>query len=432
MASNIIYVSIDGNDSTAQIANPLLPYTFAGAINAINSLGNNSNGMTLMVSNGIYTVTSCGTTAVDIKNNITIIGTGPKNVILNSAFMNISGLVTFSNLTINTCNRGNNKLFNITSGSVTINNCDINVDSGIFISLNNSAITINNCNVTIVPNGNNPIIDGSNGILMSSNSNFIINFNGPLTRNVSIFGIQPGTGFANLNNNTILIKLTGGNYTFIPFYNINRVLNTTTIIYGTGSESLILLGVDILPGSVISTTTSQKSPTNSTGTTSTVPNNLKLYALNLSVVPHNLEHLYSDYNLNNYPLVMHNINWSNLNYTPGPYIRPTPQPVQMPSPIPITVPSSFIPKSTTQPSTTQPSTTQQYPGQQYPGQQYPVQQNIGQQYPGQQNIYSNNCITCEDKYNNQTPIETFNYGNPIRFPINDNELYIEGEDLTYN
>lgn len=439
MASNIVYVSAVGNDNTAQIGNPTKPFTFQGAMNLVNNGGQDK---ILLLSNGLYSLGSCTENFV-IRNNVSIIGTGPKNVILESVNISVGSEVTnisFNNLTLNGCSTSNQTLLTINGGIVSLNNCEVKVLDGPFISLNNGGLKINTCNVDINPGINNPIIDGSNGILICSNSNFVVNFTNPLQDNVSIFGVKPGTGFTNLYNITLFVKLNGGNYTIIPFYNINSVINSTVIITGTGTESLILIGVDILPGSVIS-----ELPIGPQGSQGPIPNQLTLFAINLSAVPRNLANVYSNYNLNDYPLVMQNIQWGNSPTTPGSYIRPTPQPVQMPPPItPSNIPAPTIPPVVpTIPGPTIPNipgpTIPNIPGPQIhkpqipsaPGTTIPGPTTPGVPRPPGIIKPTGECDSCAvpNLYGRQ-PVETFYYGNPIRFPIysGDDEISLVGEE----
>jgi len=459
MASTIVYVNVAGNDTTAQIGNPTRPFTFQGAMNLVNEGGQDK---ILLLSNGVYSLGTC-TQSFVISNNVNIIGTGSKNVILESVNISVGSTVTnisFNNLTLNGCSTGGQTLLTVFGGMVSLNNCEVNVLNGPFISLNNGGLKINTCNVNINPDISNPVVDGSNGILICSNSNFVVNFKYPLQNNVSIFGVKPGTGFVSLYNITLFVKLNGGNYTVIPFYNINSVVNSTAIITGTGTESLILIGVDILPGSVISAL-----PNGPQGPQGPIPNQLTLFAVNLSTVPTNLANVYSNYNLNNYPLVMQNIQWSNLSTTPGSYIRPTPQPVQMPPPItPPNIPAPNIPpvvpsmSGSTTPGPQIPAT----PGSTIPGPQIPgtpgstipgpqIPATPGSTIPGPQIPATPTGITrppgiprppgilrppgeydscaVSDLYGRQ-PVETFYYGNPIRFPIysGDDEISLVGEE----
>jgi hypothetical protein len=333
MTSTILYVSVEGNDLTATPGTPTQPYTLPGAINQLNQQPAGSPTITLMLANGIYNL-PCNQ-GVTLANNVNIIGTGPRNCVLASVNLTIATgvtTVTMSSLSLNNCSTGFPTMLNVYGGILTLNNCEVTATNGNLINLNNGVVNFNTCNVTVTGT-QNPVINASNGGLIATNTNFIVTLPAPLTTNLSIIGVSPGTGFANLTSITLVVNLNGGSATVIPYYNINTLTNATTVVKGTGTESMILLGVDVLP---------QSPNPNSTGLGSTVTQQTPFYAVNLTTKVQNLAAVYSEFNLNNYPLVVVNLQWPGLTTPPGPYSPTALQPTQLPPPI-VSPPTSTTP-----------------------------------------------------------------------------------------
>jgi hypothetical protein len=416
MTSTILYVSVDGNDLTAIPGAPTQPYTLLGAINQLNQQSAGSPTITLMLANGIYNL-PCNQ-GVTLANNVNIIGTGPRNCVLASVNLTIAAgvtTVTMSSLSLSNCSTGFPTMLNVYGGILTLNNCEVTATNGNLVNLNNGVVNLNTCNVTVT-GIQNPVINASNGGLIATNTNFIVTLPAPLTTNLSIIGVSPGTGFANLTSITLVVNLNGGSATVIPYYNINTVTTATTVVKGTGTESMILLGVDVLP---------QSPNPNATALGSTVTPQTPFYAVNLTTKVQNLAAVYSEFNLNNYPLVVVNLQWPGLTTPPGPYSPTSLQSTQLPAPLispptsttpvitgpsgqrmmgpsgqPITAPSgsttlnptgqALTPVQLPQPSRYPPQGQSQYPSQgpvnQYPPQggpsQYPPQGPVNQ-YPPQ-------------------------------------------------
>lgn len=309
MALNTIYIAVDGNDATAQYGNPLLPFTLQGAIARINSVPK-TNYWYLHVANGSYTV-PCGTSLVFGKNVI-MTGAGPRNTILNlSNVQIINGVeVTFSSINFQSCD--STPLFSLVSGTLTLNNDEINISTGTAFALTNGMAFVNGSVFNVTGATTNPIINVGQGGLMATNSNFNYKLNGSnLAPNTSLIGRNPDLGSVSLTNINVTFATTQGATNMIPFYNVNTVNTAVITAYGSGKETLILVATDTQPSNT---------PVSAPGTPVVNP---PYYATNIVVNVRNYASTYMSFNVYNYPLVMNNVTWSGVASRPGPYIPNT-------------------------------------------------------------------------------------------------------------
>ena len=352
MSLNTIYITVDGNDATAQYGDPLRPFTLQGAIARINSVAK-TNYWYLHIANGSYTV-PCGTPLI-FEKNVIVTGAGPRNTILNLSNIQIVNGVeaTFSSINFQCCN--NTPLFSLVSGTLALNNDEINMSMGTAFALTNGMVFVNGSVFNITGVMTNPIINVGQGGLMATNSNFNYKLNGAtLAPNTSLIGRNPDTGLITLTNVNVTFALNAGTVStpinMIPFYNVTAVNTAVVTAYGTGRETLILVATD---------TQSSNTPVSAPGNPVLNP---PYYATNIMVNVRNFASTYMSYNMYNYPLVMSNVTWSGVATSPGPYIPssvigptspagaslmpppattpPTPTPVQAMSPAPSIVPAT--------------------------------------------------------------------------------------------
>ena len=175
MSLNTIYIAVDGNDATAQYGSPLFPFTLQGAIARINSIPK-TNYWYLHIANGSYTV-PCGSSLV-FGVNVIVTGAGPRNTILNvSNIQIINGVeATFSSINFRSCD--NTPLFSLVSGTLILNNDEINISTGTAFALTNGMAFVNGSVFNVTGATTNPIINVGQGGLMATNSNFNYKLNG--------------------------------------------------------------------------------------------------------------------------------------------------------------------------------------------------------------------------------------------------------------
>lgn len=319
MANNTLYVTIDGNDTNAVIGDPTRPFTFRGAIDKVNTLG---NGVTWYVnmSRGTYNL-PCNA-IVPLRSNVVITGSGPKNTIINVFGIVVDGpMATFQSCSIRTCSSA--VLFHILTGSLSLNNAEILVNAGTLYRVRDGVIIMNSCVVTITAVVSNPIVNVTNGGLLVTNTNFFIKVPGGSTPTTSIIGSSQQSRTITLTNVGFSLELNGGPGGVVVFYNVPIVNTAIVQAGGKGTETLILIGLDI-----------------SAETTST-----PYFATNITASVQNIYKTFTYFNMTNYPLVMRNITWSGVAGQPGAYVPGgIVSPVGNPSVFPPAYPTAAIPQ----------------------------------------------------------------------------------------
>jgi hypothetical protein len=308
MAANILYVRVDGDDTKAEIGNPLRPYTLPGALNYVNSL---TNGGLSFIEIGIGTYNlECPNVAL-ISNDVVITGTGSKSTIINVYRFNInnSATVTMQSLSIRSCR--SDFLFTLNSGILNLFNSEVMVNSGALFSNDDGSLLVNGSVFHLTNSNFAPIVNLTKTAGVITNSNFYFRVNAPVNINLPLIGTLPRQGSVALNNVGIGIELTGGTGLVIPFYNVATVTSSIVQVKGTDSEGFILYGTDALPG-VDDENLMPVRP---------------FYLTSVNTTIRNVSRVYSVYNPNNYPVITDNLTWNGVQnptiYARQSTVRPT-------------------------------------------------------------------------------------------------------------
>lgn len=291
MALNILYVQTDAQDNTAQIGNPLKPYTLSGAIDYANST--NQGGLVFLhLSPGVYNL-GCPN-KVFLTNNMIITGRDFRSTIINvyQFEINNSADITFQNVSIRTCQTG--VLFKFNTGVLTISSSEIISNIGTLFESDDGSLVVNGSVINIT--STTPSVNFSRMAVVITNSNFNFRIPDPIMNNLSLIGTNPRQGSITLQRVEVNIETNGGIGIVVPFYNIGIINNSVVKIKGTKSEGFILYATDALPG-VQSETLIPVTP---------------YYLINITVHVRDLQRAFSVSNPNNYPLVIKDLAWSGI------------------------------------------------------------------------------------------------------------------------